>query len=416
MARTSTASVLATLAFISAVAALADERATVTGKVLDSAGKPLASATVMVYSAGVKKGYSRFCPTCYRDCGKRTITDTAGNYSIGGLDPELVFTLVAAKQGYLAAFIAKVDPAEGPSPSANLKPLPAVGDPLQIVRGKVVNTKGNSMGNAVIQPEIAEYKTANGQIMFATPFDWINEVTVTNEQGEFEVDSDKPAIDLTLRISAPGMAPKHFTSPTGSERQTMVVTEGAVIRGRLMYNGKGVADAEVGLVPSDWTIGRSYPEVRIGTAKDGSFAIANVPPGRVWLLRPMIDSLAARGIGAGAHFCETRRDGEEVNLGDIQLARAYTLRGQVLLDDGKPIPEGMRIGLTPDRATDAQIANLGPDGKFRFDGLPDGVYSIAPQVKGYRLPDRCASAVCSSTEVLIQRDVTDFVIRMVPAS
>jgi len=86
-----------------------EERATATGKVVDVAGKPLEHATVMVYSAGVKKGYSIFCPTCYRDCGKRTVTDPDGNYSISGLDPELSFTLVAVKDGYLADFVWNVE-------------------------------------------------------------------------------------------------------------------------------------------------------------------------------------------------------------------------------------------------------------------------------------------------------------------
>jgi hypothetical protein len=47
----------------------AQERATITGQVTDAAGKPVEHATVLVYEAGVKKGYSIFCPTCYTDCG-----------------------------------------------------------------------------------------------------------------------------------------------------------------------------------------------------------------------------------------------------------------------------------------------------------------------------------------------------------
>jgi hypothetical protein len=44
----------------------------------DSSGKVLEDATAMVYQAGVKKGYSTFCPSCYVDCGKRAITDRTG--------------------------------------------------------------------------------------------------------------------------------------------------------------------------------------------------------------------------------------------------------------------------------------------------------------------------------------------------
>jgi len=75
-------------------ALLAEEPATATGNVVDAAGNPVPHATVMVYSAGVKKGYSIFCPTCYRDCGKRSETGVDGNFAIGGLNPDLWFTLL----------------------------------------------------------------------------------------------------------------------------------------------------------------------------------------------------------------------------------------------------------------------------------------------------------------------------------
>ena len=59
------------LLFLFAAACLtaAEERVTMTGKVVDASGKPVDHATVMVYEAGVKKGYSVFCPTCWTDCG-----------------------------------------------------------------------------------------------------------------------------------------------------------------------------------------------------------------------------------------------------------------------------------------------------------------------------------------------------------
>ena len=33
----------------------------------EATNQPVPNATVMVYSAGVKKGYDQFCPTCYVD-------------------------------------------------------------------------------------------------------------------------------------------------------------------------------------------------------------------------------------------------------------------------------------------------------------------------------------------------------------
>ena len=73
------------------------ERFTATGKVVEAGGKPVEHATVLVYEAGVKKGYSIFCPTCYVDCGKRTLTDAEGNFSIDRLSPDLLFTLLVVR-------------------------------------------------------------------------------------------------------------------------------------------------------------------------------------------------------------------------------------------------------------------------------------------------------------------------------
>ena len=52
---------------LAAVLTYGAERVTLTGKVTDSLGKPLEDATVMVYHAGVKTGYSAYSPSCYVD-------------------------------------------------------------------------------------------------------------------------------------------------------------------------------------------------------------------------------------------------------------------------------------------------------------------------------------------------------------
>src|SRR5450755_2276360 len=85
-------------------AALAAERVNAVGKVVDADGKAIEHAAVLVYSAGVKKGFSLFCPTCYVDCGKHTFTDPDGKYSIVGLNSDLVFNLLVVRESYTATF------------------------------------------------------------------------------------------------------------------------------------------------------------------------------------------------------------------------------------------------------------------------------------------------------------------------
>ncbi len=89
----------------------------------------------MVYEAGVKKGYSAYCPTCWTDCGKRTVTDAEGAFSLSGLSGDLLFTLLVVRDGYSPAYVKKVDPAKGAAETALLKPRSTIEDPSQVVRG-----------------------------------------------------------------------------------------------------------------------------------------------------------------------------------------------------------------------------------------------------------------------------------------
>src|SRR5260370_41086112 len=155
----------------------------------------------------------------------------------------------------------------------------------------------------------------------------------------------------------------------------MTGTDAATIGGGLVRDGKHVPNAEVGLVARQrgWAanlklVGYPLPEARIGTNEDGTFAITNVPPGVEWYVYGKMESLAARG-GAPVVECATKRDGEEIDLGELSITPALPLGGKVVLSDGKPIPVGMRITISSARAFDSQTALLGEDGLFRFNWL-----------------------------------------------
>ena len=154
--------------------------------------------------------------------------------------------------------------------------------------------------------------------------------------------------------------------------------------------------------------GTVYSEFLVGTREDGTFAITNVPAGRIWYVYPKMESVADRNIGADLIACETKGDGQVVDVGDIELSPAHTLRGKVVLSDGKPVPPDMHVTLSIDRAWDTQFAVIGPDGSFQFRGLPKGVYELLPGVKGYRFGDGFG------TDVLVDRDVHDVTLTMEP--
>ncbi|MGA3156530.1 MAG: carboxypeptidase-like regulatory domain-containing protein [Steroidobacteraceae bacterium] len=388
----------------------AAESAAVFGRVTDASGAPLPHATVVVYKARVRNGYSIFCPTCWVDCGRRTITDADGQYHIDGLDPELIFQLLVIHDGFGANYLDDVDPAKSSAADATLAPRHSADDPAQKVLGLVVDSRGAPVADAVIEPKEVITRGRNGemgQIFGAAP--GLEQLAVTNERGEFELAYAQPAHSMILDVSGRGVADKLVSLPTGSERTTIVVSDGATIRGRLVQGGKPVANAEIGLITHSRYSNESYPEMRVGTRKDGTFDMTNVPAGKIYYLYGKMGSLAARGLASELVECEAKTDDQIVNVGDIQVSRAKTLRGKVLLSDNKPVPPNMRVSLFADRTSDSQMTVVGSDGSFEFRGLSKGVYEVAPAVKQYGLVEG------RELEVLVNHDPTELSISLHPS-
>lgn len=392
--------------------ALAEDRATANGKVTDADGKPLEHATVFIYEGHVKKGYGVYCPTCWADCGKHASTGPDGSFTIAGLNPDLNFKLMVVKEGYTAAFVDQVDPAKGPAQPASLKPRPAIEDTSQVVRGRVVDGQGKPVKDAVVEQEGVGYKGRGGGIGHTFgAVDWIDLMAVTNENGEFEMAHSKPAVEMILRVSPRGMAQKLFTEPTGPDRKTMTVTDGATIFGRVLEpDGKPAANVELGVMAHSRSAGTTFPEMVIGTREDGTFAITNVPVGRVLFIYPKMESLAPLGFAGNPEPLETKDDGQEIRLADLKLLPSYALRGKVVLSDGAAIGSGMRVTIGADSVMDSQMAALDPDGTFEFKGLAKGVYTLMPGVRNYKLADG------DTGEVLVDRDGKSVTLRLEPRS
>jgi protocatechuate 3,4-dioxygenase beta subunit len=144
--------VAAAYLLIPAAVSSATERLGLTGAVSDEKGKPVEHATVLVYKAGVKKGYNIYCPTCYVDCGKRAITDSKGMFTIQGLSPDLWFQLLVALDGYQPTFVNKVDPSLGAPVAATIERRRPAGDPKGLFRGRIQDSRGLPVRDAIVKP------------------------------------------------------------------------------------------------------------------------------------------------------------------------------------------------------------------------------------------------------------------------
>jgi uncharacterized GH25 family protein len=384
-------STLLLAAILSSAASLfgSTPRPNLTGTILDSNGSPVSGVTLMVYHAGVKVGYSTFCPSCYIDCGKRTITDAKGNFEIKDLAPDLWFTLLAARDGYVPEITKPIDPAKVLSVSVKLAAKPPTTDFSGTVRGRVVQADGSPIPNAIINPQgVISGEGAN----LGTPPE-IQPISITNQKGEFEITYPKPTPKMLLGVEARGFAPKFVVMETGPDPHSVTLTDGAAIAGRLVQNGKPVPNAQIGLIPKNHggygavggnfvLFGDPYSVVRIGTDVNGRFAIPNVPPDVDWYVYATMDSISALGAAEPIEV-HVSKDDQYLQTPDLVIKPGFHFRGTVVVSDNKPIPDGMRVILSSGTVWDSQIVPLATDGHFEFTSIPAGKYTISASVKGY---------------------------------
>jgi protocatechuate 3,4-dioxygenase beta subunit len=388
-------------------------RPAISGTISDPDEKPIAGATVMIWTAGPKRGYSTYCPGCYADCGKRAVTDAKGEFSFERVDPTLRFNLLVVREGFTPLNVRKVEPF-GNAVQARLERRSTPADLSQVVRGRVVGPTGRPIADAVVEPEMVWWTKADGTLSGrGGAVKGLDPLAVSNEKGEFEIAYTRPALKMTVCVFARGMAPKWFLElTTGPERHTLAVSRGATIRGRLVQFGKPVPDAEIGLKNKECGMGEHFPESRIGTHADGTFLFANLPAHNEWFVFGKMNSLSDRGATIPVS-CRTSHDDEIVDVGDIRIQPGHRIRGRVVLTDRKSIADGMRMNISSTESSDSQTVPLPPDGRFEFRNVPTSEYSLFPSVKGYHLSDKNPN-LSWVIEGRIDSDIDDFIILLDP--
>jgi protocatechuate 3,4-dioxygenase beta subunit len=381
-----------------------EDSATINGTIVDDSGQPAKDATVFVYSARLKQGYAIVCPTCWIDCGKRAATDAQGRFTITGLNPALKFRLLVVKDGFTATAKGSVDPAHGPLQPIKLKPRAASTDESETVHGRVTDVDGNPIPGALIE-SVAAILPDGGTYVGA--MEWLDPLAATNASGEFEIVSTKPVEKIMLKISPRALAPKLVTEPPGPAINSVVLTEGATIMGRLVDpNGTPIAHAEVVMTSHDRGNGDTFSDMRVGTDKEGSFVFTSVPARRIWGIYPTSESLQSRNLTAGPHWCETIADRQVVDVGRITLHRGFSVSGKINLLDKSTIPSGMHASIGTEWAADNRLTDIASDGSFEFKTLARGIYFLSVGIPGYTL------AADTPRELLVERDRRNVVFDM----
>jgi hypothetical protein len=151
----------------------------------------------------------------------------------------------------------------------------------RVVRGRIVNENGDPVARAIVEPD----GVTRGQ---GYQFGGLNELgvdalAVTDDDGEFRLGVGEDGAALYLLVKAPFLAPMR-TKPLAAGRtvHTLTLGPGVTVTGRVIRNGRPLADVGLGLVQINRNVEVSLGHFEFGTDRDGRFAFANIPPGQTW--------------------------------------------------------------------------------------------------------------------------------------
>lgn len=370
---------ITTLILLTALPA-ASTPGTLAGQVLDEHGAPLVGAVVDLYTAKPREGLAVTCPSCYRDCAKLAKSDDQGRFSIGDLDPELLFRVLVMAPGRRAALTQFVDPAEAEL-EVKLEPLPGDLPPDRMLKGRVFDERGKPLAGAMVSPTGA--KTHEKRWWGQLP--GVEEAAVTDADGRFIITSQQPKLGLDLKVSAAGYAdfPSQLFELDGNEHE-IHMRRGASVSGRLTYQGQPVKRRVIGIVQRNRSAGHFVGETTLAADDNGGFLFANLQSNERYALYTLCDPGQDLPVLKTVTI-ETGGDGEVNQLGELALLPGLTLAGRVELPPGAKMPAGTKLRVDREPAWDWCEALLSDDGEFELRSLPPEVYTVKVIVPGYEL-------------------------------
>lgn len=289
--------------------------ATITGRVVDGLGAPVGGVTVAVSPRNTEP----------------VVSDGTGNFSLGPLRPNTVFTVRVTSRGY-----------EQPdSVSAT-----AGGQPVTVTVRRQAIFRGRVLGNG--QP-LRRFRVESHDVV--------------SSDGTFEL--PLPASDerVILTVEASGYEPLHTQRPRAPELGDFDLKPTPQLT--------GIVRDEAGQAVADAVVSCESCEQPVLTGPDGRFSISRPP------LQHEFTLAARKGRRTGARVVVG-----EVNSGlEVTLKPATTLVGTVWLPDGRPAG-GVEVQGVHAERNETVSAVTGADGAFSLDAAP-GVYRFSVSGGGF---------------------------------
>lgn len=258
-----------------------------------------------------------------------------------------------------------------------------------LIKGKVLDKDGKPVANAVVEPDV--YYDPKTKDIVSGYLDGINELAITDENGEFVIFSEtkKPLLGITVR--AKNYASTLYQMVDQREQHIISLTPSANLKGKVTKNGSPVAnvvvsarrkenalwkDSSVGYEPvyNVYFSGESYFEGDhfALTNKDGEFEIPNLTPNKEHVLVAHLGTIQSKDYCKTA-IATTGDSFATTDTGELKVEPNRKIIGKVILLNAEPIPEKSYIGVTRYLYTENTYkhAEIDKNGEFVIESAPD---------------------------------------------
>ena len=353
---------------------------TLSGRVVDELGEPVAGASVEPSVKTVAPDGS----THIRGDG-RTTTDPEGRFVLSRVSPGTV-DLLASAPGYRSRSLPVQVPEEG-----EIEPAEIVLGPGTSLEGRVLDNQGLPVHQAQIR-----IQTRRGdEVSFGSG-------ALSDEEGRYEiVDLEPGPVEVQAYLFLQGRSTRAAVEiQPGRNRLDLKFPAGAEISGRVVDNrGEPLAGASLSLERSrqdqaEWSTG---PLHAISSA-DGSFVFADVTDGEYRL------AARRRGFGLATHPGEIRVDGAPVTGLELRLSPGAVIRGRIL-------------GFRPDELRSVSVhafsegngrplmAIVSPEAAYRIDDVAPGEWHVIANVAPSLTVRGTAEVAEGADEVVLDLEV-----------
>lgn len=403
------------LVILLAAAAKAADEPRIEGVILDPKGRPVPNAHVVIYSAKPREGDAAMCPTCYPECGKWVRTDAEGRFNIEKINGDLLYRLFITAKGWRADYITGADPLFG-SVEQRLKAHRWNDSPIdQRVIGKIIDTDGKSVPGVVLNIDgyrngpYGSYGAVKGK---AETF------SGTDENGEFLITCTNGIGSISVTVEARGFAKRKLWLEPGNAH-LIRLKRGVDVTGRLLKDGNPVPGVTISMNTQDRDVSRFLRGFEATTGPDGQFKIPNLPANTSFLLGAKLKDLAKLGLSLAPQSLTTGADETTSRLGDLPVKTAHSIKGRIVMSDGKPVPPRTRVNLGLENGWDSLQVTANEDGGFEFGGLPAEQVSLSVRVSGYRVSAKNPSKDWLNEGRLVGRlegSLDNFIIHLEPGT